>query len=166
MLLAVPCDGHSFSRRLDSLSYRDDHEAALARAQALEAENAALRRQLAQGKRAKAVSIRPASTTSDGVIAHTLITVFGGMLLIALPCVPGVAGGRFDGNTMIAIAILTLAGPALASTAFRLLRPRALILEKLESGEQIPVHRSMKARRIYFAISLAVYTVGVLLALL
>lgn len=88
------------------------------------------------------------------------------MLLIALPCVPGIAAGRFDGNSMIAISIFTLAGPALASTAFRLLRPRALIFEKLESGEQIPVHRSMKARWTYFAFSLAVYTVGVLLALL
>lgn len=109
------------------------------------------------------------SERSDGVVAHVMWTVFGGMALIALPFVPPIANRTFDlGAAMVAaLSILTLAGPAVASTVFRVLRPDAVIWEELASstnGEKFRVERSMQRRRLYAGIAIAIYAVGVVLA--
>jgi hypothetical protein len=109
-----------------------------------------------------------AQKVSDGVIAHTLWLVLGGTVLLALPLVPGIASGSWtpDGAGIAAIAILMFAGPAVTSTVFRVLRPRAHIYEELPTGEKFLVERSMKTRKILMAIALGFYALGTLLALL
>ena len=108
------------------------------------------------------------SERSDGQVAHALWIVFGGMVLIALPVAWGILNQTFElGAPMIAsISIATLAGPAVASTMFRLLRPDAVIYEELVTGERFRVERSMKKRRWYAGIAVAVYAVARVLALL
>jgi hypothetical protein len=103
---------------------------------------------------------------SDGAAAHALWIVLGGMVLIALPVAWSLVFQTYDfGPAMIAsVSIATLAGPAVASTMYRLLRPDAVIYEELVTGDRFVVERSMKARRVYAAIALAIYAVVWLLA--
>lgn len=169
----MPCKAHaphganSKSCNVIAVSYRDDHEATLARNAALEAKVAALEADRDARNLPVAATPRPRAEPG-GEVGHAMTIVFGGIALLALPIIAPIARGtwRPEGAPIAGLAILSLAGPALAATLSRLLRPNVPIWERLESGERLPIERSPNARRLHAAIAGAVYAAGALLAIL
>lgn len=146
------------------MTYRDDHEATLAR-------NAALEAKVAELEAARDARNRPPPATSKvaepgGEVSHAMTIVFGGMLLLAIPIIPGIARTTWTptGTALAGVAILTLAAPALASALSRLLRPAVPIWEEHESGERYAVERSTGVRRTHVGMAAVVYAVGATLA--
>lgn len=169
-MMSTQCKAHaspgmsSNSCNVLAVTYRNDHEATLAR-------NAALEAKVAELEAERDARTRPASrprADPGGEVGHVMTIVFGGIALLALPIIVPIARGtwRPEGAPIAGLAILSLAGPALAATLSRLLRPNVPIWETLESGERLPVERSPKARRLHATIAGAVYAAGAALAIL
>lgn len=121
---------HAVSRKscnVIAVTYRDDHEATLARNAALEAKVAELEAERDARDRPPPATTKPAEP--GGEVGHALTIVFGGMVLLALPAIPSIvrATWRPDAAPIAGLAILSLAGPALAATLSRLLRPNVPI---------------------------------------